>query len=70
MFKVLCLILAALLLTTQASAYNLYRYKSDVGGTVVDWQVPAEFAGRVYEALTLKGEALKVVALQLSGVEG
>ena len=70
MFKVLCLILAALLLTTQASADNLYRYKSDVGGTVVDWQVPAEFAGRVYEALTLKGEALKVVALQLSGVEG
>ena len=70
MFKVLCLILAALLLTTQASADNLYRYKSDVGGTVVDWQVPAEFAGRVYEALSLKGEALKVVALQLSGVEG
>ncbi|MGI9299031.1 MAG: hypothetical protein ACR2PD_01245 [Luminiphilus sp.] len=70
MFKVLCLILAALLLTTQASANNLYRYKSDVGGTVVDWQVPAEFAGRVYEALSLKGEALKVVALQLSGVEG
>ena len=57
MFKGLCLILAALLLTTQASADNLYRYKSDVGGTVVDWQVPAEFAGRGYEALSLQGEA-------------
>ena len=46
------------------------RYKSDVGGTVVDWQVSAEFAGRVYEALSLQGEAPKVVALQLSRVEG
>ena len=70
MFKGLCLKLAALLLTTQASADNLYRYKSDVGGTVVDWQVSAEFAGRVYEALSLQGEAPKVAALQLSRVEG
>ena len=70
MFKGLCLKLAALLLTIQASADNLYRYKNDVGGTVVDWQVPAEFAGRVYEALSWQGEALKVVALQLSRVEG
>ena len=45
MFKGRCLIFAALLLTTQASADNLYRYKNDVGGTVVDWHVPAEFAG-------------------------
>ena len=65
MFKGLCLKLAALLLTSQASADNLYRYKSDVGGTEVDWQVPTEFAGRVYEALSWQGEALKVVALKL-----
>ena len=69
MFKGLCLILAALLLTTQASADNLYRYKNDVGGTVVDWQVPAEFAGRGYEVLSLQGEVLEVVTRQLSSAE-
>ena len=44
--------MAALLLTTQVSADNLYRYKNDVGGTVVDWHVPAEFAveGTKYSA--------------------
>jgi vacuolar-type H+-ATPase subunit I/STV1 len=51
-----CLVLAALLLTTHVSADNLYRYKNDVGGTVVDWHVPAEFAGRGYEVLSLQGE--------------
>ena len=28
---------------------SFYRYKNDVGGTVVDWHVPAEYAGRGYE---------------------
>ena len=69
MFKGLCLILAALLLATQASADNLYRYKNDVGGTVVDWHVPAEFAGRGYEVLSLQGEVLEVVTRQLSSAE-
>ncbi|MDG1507963.1 MAG: hypothetical protein P8Q28_09120 [Luminiphilus sp.] len=69
MFKFLCLILAALLLTAQASADNLYRYKNDVGGTVVDWHVPAEFAGRGYEVLSLQGEVLEVVTRQLSSAE-
>jgi vacuolar-type H+-ATPase subunit I/STV1 len=68
-FKGLCLILAALLLATQASADNLYRYKNDVGGTVVDWHVPAEFAGRGYEVLSLQGEVLEVVTRQLSSAE-
>ena len=69
MFKDLCLILAALLLTTQASADNLYRYKNDVGGTGVDWHVPVEFAGRGYEVLSLQGEVLEVVTRQLSSAE-
>ena len=40
---------------------NLYRYKNDVGGTVVDWHVPAKFAGRGYEELSLQGEVVEVV---------
>jgi len=64
-----CLVLAALLLTTHVSADNLYRYKNDVGGTVVDWHVPAEFAGRGYEVLSLQGEVLEVVTRQLSSAE-
>ncbi|MDB2441261.1 hypothetical protein N9338_00590 [Luminiphilus sp.] len=69
MSKGSCLVFAALLLTAHVSADNLYRYKNDVGGTVVDWHVPAEFAGRGYEVLSLQGEVLEVVTRQLSSAE-
>lgn len=48
---------------------NLYRYKNDVGGTVVDWHVPAAYAGRGYEVLSPLGEILEVVPRQLSASE-
>jgi vacuolar-type H+-ATPase subunit I/STV1 len=54
-------------LSTQAD--NLYRYKNDVGGTVVDWRVPPEFAGRGYEVLNAQGQVVEVVPRQLSSGE-
>jgi vacuolar-type H+-ATPase subunit I/STV1 len=53
--------------STQAD--NLYRYKNDVGGTVVDWRVPPEFAGRGYEVLNAQGQVVEVVPRQLSSGE-
>lgn len=52
-----------------ATADNLYRYKDETGGTVVDWHVPAKFAGRGYEVLNPLGEVIKVVPRQLSDSE-
>jgi len=52
-----------------ATADNLYRYKNEAGGTVVDWHVPAKFAGRGYEVLNPLGEVIKVVPRQLSDSE-
>jgi len=52
-----------------ATADNLYRYKNEAGGTVVDWHVPAKFAGRGYEVLNALGEVIKVVPRQLSDSE-
>ena len=52
-----------------ATADNLYRYKDEAVGTVVDWHVPAKFAGRGYEVLNPLGEVIKVVPRQLSDSE-
>ena len=52
-----------------ATADNLYRYKNEAGGTVVDWHVPAKFAGRGYEVLNPLGEVIKVIPRQLSDSE-
>jgi hypothetical protein len=54
------------LLSSYAFSDNLYRYKNDVGGTVVDWHVPAKFAGRGYEVLNSQGQVIEVVPRQLS----
>ena len=54
MFKNL-LIIAIAALTQAAVADNLYRYKNEVGGTVVDWQVPVEFIAKGYEVLDESG---------------
>ena len=40
-----------------------------MGGTVVDWHVPAKFAGRGYEVLSPQGEVVEVVPRQLSADE-
>ena len=61
--------LLALVSCSIATAENLYRYKNDEGGTVVDWHVPAKFAGRGYEVLNALGEVVKVVPRQLSQSE-
>ena len=37
-----------------------------MGGTVVDWHVPAKFAGRGYEVLNSQGQVIEVVPRQLS----
>ena len=58
-----------LLVSVSTQADNLYRYKNDVGGTVVDWRVPPEFAGRGYEVLNAQGQVIEVVPRQLSSGE-
>jgi len=64
------LVLVLVLFTCSvATADNLYRYKNEAGGTVVDWHVPAKFAGRGYEVLNPLGEVIKVVPRQLSDSE-
>jgi hypothetical protein len=68
-FKVAHGLLAMAFLAPAAGADNLYRYKNDAGGTVVDWQVPAKFAGRGYEVLNTQGEVVEVVPRQLSADE-
>ncbi len=55
-----------ILMSATAAADNLYRYKNNEGGTVVDWHVPAKFAGRGYEVLNPLGEVIEVVPRQLS----
>ena len=59
----------ALVSCSIATADNLYRYKNNEGGTVVDWHVPAKFAGRGYEVLNSQGEVIEVVPRQLSSSE-
>lgn len=63
------LFVAMLLVSVSTQADNLYRYKNDVGGTVVDWRVPPEFAGRGYEVLNAQGQVVEVVPRQLSSGE-
>ena len=69
MYKRLVIVGAFALLSAQAFSDNLYRYKNDVGGTVVDWHVPAKYAGRGYEVLNPQGEVVEVVPRQLSQEE-
>ena len=65
----IALFVAVLLVSVSTQADNLYRYKNDVGGTVVDWRVPPEFAGRGYEVLNDQGQVVEVVPRQLSSGE-
>ena len=65
----IALFVAMLLVSLSTQADNLYRYKNDVGGTVVDWRVPPEFAGRGYEVLNAQGQVIEVVPRQLSSGE-
>lgn len=71
MFNVVQSFLTLVFLVTAVGAVadNLYRYKNDAGGTVVDWHVPAKFAGRGYEVLNTQGEVVEVVPRQLSSDE-
>ena len=66
MCKRLASVVMLALLSSYAFSDNLYRYKNDVGGTVVDWHVPAKFAGRGYEVLNSQGQVIEVVPRQLS----
>ena len=66
MCKRLAVVVMLALLSSYAFSDNLYRYKNDVGGTVVDWHVPAKFAGRGYEVLNSQGQVIEVVPRQLS----
>ena len=65
----IALFVAMLLVSVSTRADNLYRYKNDVGGTVVDWRVPPEFAGRGYEVLNAQEQVVEVVPRQLSSGE-
>ena len=65
----IALFVAMLLVSVSTQADNLYRYKNNVGGTVVDWRVPPEFAGRGYEVLNAQGQVVEVVPRQLSSGE-
>ena len=62
----LAIVVMLALLSSYAFSGNLCRYKNDVGGTVVDWHVPAKFAGRGYEVLNSQGQVIEVVPRQLS----
>ena len=66
MCKRLAIVVMLALLSSYAFSDNLYRYKNDVGGTVVDWHVPAKFAGRGYQVLNSPGQVIEVVPRQLS----
>ena len=66
MCKRLAIVVVLALLSSYAFSDNLYRYENDAGGTVVDWHVPAEFAGRGYEVLNSQGQVIEVVPRQLS----
>jgi len=61
--KRLAIVVMLALLSSYAFSDNLYRYKNGVGGTVVDWHVPA---GRGYEVLNSQGHVIEVVPRQLS----
>jgi len=61
--KRLAVVVMLALLSSYAFSDNLYRYKNGVGGTVVDWHVPA---GRGYEVLNSQGHVIEVVPRQLS----
>ncbi len=69
MYKPLASVILLALMGSSAFSDNLYRYKNDVGGTVVDWHAPAEYAGRGYEVLNAQGEVDEVVPRQLSAEE-
>ena len=69
MYKPLASVILLALMSSSAFSDNLYRYKNNVGGTVVDWHVPAEYAGRGYEVLNAQGEVVEVVPRQLSAEE-
>jgi hypothetical protein len=62
----LAIVVMLALLSSYALSDNLCRYKNDVGDTVVDWHVPAKFAGRGYEVLNSQGQVIEVVPRQLS----
>ncbi|MED5355948.1 MAG: hypothetical protein VX388_04250 [Pseudomonadota bacterium] len=59
MYKPLGNFILLVLMSSSAFSDNLYRHKNDVGGTVVDWHVPAEYAGRGYEVLSAKAKLLR-----------
>jgi hypothetical protein len=63
------LIVAIATLTQAAIADNLYRYKNELGGTVVDWQVPVEFIAKGYEVLDENGRVIEIVPRQLTAEE-
>ena len=69
MYKRLGNFILLALMSSSAFSDNLYRYKNDFGGTVVDWHVPAAYAGRGYEVLNAQGEVVEVVPRQLSAEE-
>ena len=69
MYKRLGNFILLALMSSSAFSDNLYRYKNDVGGTVVDWHVPAAYAGRGYEVLNAQDEVVEVVPRQLSAEE-
>ena len=61
--------LMGIALVSLAHADNLYRYKNEAGGTVVDWQVPVEFVGKGYEVLDENGTVIEIVPRQLTAAE-
>lgn len=65
------LVIAALLsgLSQVALSRDLYRYYDGEGKMVIDYRVPAEYAGAGYEVLNDKGVVIKVVPRELTEEE-
>ncbi len=64
LFTTVTLSLLLCLPVLDAAAGNLYRYKNDLGGTVLDDRVPPEFVKNGYEVVSAKGVVIKVVPPQ------
>ena len=65
MCKRLAIVVMLALLSSYAFSDNLYRYKNDVGGTVVDWHVPLSLRTAGTKGLTRRAKSLRSYPVNL-----
>ncbi len=67
--KISFVILLGFAVSAQAATKTVFRYKNNEGITVIDYKIPAEFAGKGYEIITTSGKVVKVVPPSLTKEE-